>query len=88
MNPRHVVVAALGLAAATGSAHAGDPLRVHHTIETDHFVVHYYDPLEETARRIAEEHGGSLAFDTEVGKGTDFVLRLPLTGPSASGRTG
>ena len=34
-----------------------------------------------TARRIAEEHGGSLAFDTEVGKGTDFVLRLPLSGP-------
>lgn len=35
-----------------------------------------------TARRIAEEHGGSLAFDTEVGKGTDFVLRLPLSGPT------
>lgn len=31
-----------------------------------------------TARRIAEEHGGSLSFDTEPGKGTDFVLRLPL----------
>jgi len=31
-----------------------------------------------TARRIAEEHGGSLVFETEVGKGTDFVLRLPL----------
>ena len=41
-----------------------------------------------TARRIAEEHGGSLAFDTEVGKGTDFVLRLPLAGPAASARTG
>ena len=35
-----------------------------------------------TARRIAEEHGGSLVFDTEVGKGTDFVLRLPLSGPA------
>ncbi len=34
-----------------------------------------------TARRIAEEHGGSLVFETEVGKGTDFVLRLPLRGP-------
>jgi signal transduction histidine kinase len=34
-----------------------------------------------TARRIVEEHGGSLRFETEVGKGTDFVLRLPLRGP-------
>ena len=34
-----------------------------------------------TARRIAEEHGGSLGFQTEVGKGTDFILRLPLAGP-------
>jgi signal transduction histidine kinase len=37
-----------------------------------------------TARRIAEEHGGSLTFETEVGKGTDFVLRLPLAGPPRS----
>ena len=37
-----------------------------------------------TARRIVEEHGGSLAFDTEIGKGTDFVLRLPLSGPSTA----
>jgi len=37
-----------------------------------------------TARRIAEEHGGSLAFATEVGKGTDFVLVLPLRGPTAA----
>jgi signal transduction histidine kinase len=36
-----------------------------------------------TARRIAEEHGGSLEFLTEAGKGTDFVLRLPLSGPDA-----
>ncbi len=34
-----------------------------------------------TARRIAEEHGGGLTFETEVDKGTDFILRLPLTGP-------
>jgi hypothetical protein len=41
------------LGMAVGTATAGDPLRVHHTIETDHFIVHYYDPLEDTARRIA-----------------------------------
>ena len=34
-----------------------------------------------TARRIAEEHAGSLTFESEVGKGTDFILRLPLRGP-------
>lgn len=33
-----------------------------------------------TARRIAEEHGGSLQAETEVGKGTNFVFRLPLDG--------
>jgi signal transduction histidine kinase len=37
-----------------------------------------------TARRIAEEHGGSLTFSSEVGKGTDFVVRLPLRGPRAA----
>jgi signal transduction histidine kinase len=34
-----------------------------------------------TARRIVEEHGGTIHFHSEVGKGTDFVLRLPLAGP-------
>ena len=33
-----------------------------------------------TARRVAEEHGGSLTFETDPGKGTDFILRLPLVG--------
>jgi signal transduction histidine kinase len=36
-----------------------------------------------TARRIAEEHGGSLRFESTVGKGTDFILRLPLAGPAS-----
>jgi signal transduction histidine kinase len=34
-----------------------------------------------TARRIAEEHGGSLEVESEPGKGSDFILRLPLAGP-------
>ena len=34
-----------------------------------------------TARRNAEEHGGTLTFESEAGKGTDFILRLPLRGP-------
>ena len=35
-----------------------------------------------TARRIAEEHAGTLDLLSETGKGTDFVLRLPLAGPA------
>jgi signal transduction histidine kinase len=31
-----------------------------------------------TARRIVEEHGGTLQFATELGKGTDFAILLPL----------
>ena len=27
---------------------------------------------------IVEKHGGSLHFDTEEGKGTTFIIRLPL----------
>jgi signal transduction histidine kinase len=30
-----------------------------------------------TARGIVERHGGTIAFDTEVGRGTTFVVRLP-----------
>lgn len=34
-----------------------------------------------TARRIAEEHRGTLDLVSDEGKGTDFILRLPLAGP-------
>ncbi len=37
------------------------------------------------ARRIAEEHGGSLVLESALGKGTDFILRLPLAGPAGEG---
>jgi signal transduction histidine kinase len=30
------------------------------------------------AKRITEEHGGSIAVRSEVGKGTDFSITLPL----------
>jgi len=35
-----------------------------------------------TSRRIVEEHGGSLTFHTEPGRGTDFVIALPLRIPA------
>jgi two-component system, NtrC family, sensor histidine kinase HydH len=38
-----------------------------------------------TARRVAAEHGGSLTLESEVGKGTQFTLRLPAPQHSADG---
>jgi len=34
-----------------------------------------------TTRRIIELHGGSIAVESEVGKGTHFTVRLPLAPP-------
>jgi signal transduction histidine kinase len=31
-----------------------------------------------TTRRIVEEHGGTLGFSSEPGKGTQFAIHLPL----------
>jgi signal transduction histidine kinase len=33
---------------------------------------------------IVEKHGGTLHFETEVGKGTTFIIRLPIQGQAAS----
>jgi signal transduction histidine kinase len=33
-----------------------------------------------TVRRIVEEHGGALTMESEVGKGTQFTMRLPARG--------
>jgi signal transduction histidine kinase len=32
---------------------------------------------------VTDNHGGSLTFDTSVGRGTTFVIRLPLAGKQA-----
>jgi signal transduction histidine kinase/uncharacterized membrane protein affecting hemolysin expression len=32
---------------------------------------------------VVEKHGGALHFETEVGKGTTFYIRLPILGPAA-----
>ena len=34
-----------------------------------------------TARRIVEEHGGTLVAHSEPGPGSDFVIRLPKKDP-------
>ena len=40
------------LVLATGTARAGDPLRVWKTVETDHFVIYYWEPLDDVAHRV------------------------------------
>ena len=43
------LVAALCVSTA---AHAGDPTRVYRTVETDHFVIYYWEPLDDVATRV------------------------------------
>ncbi|MGE5182750.1 MAG: hypothetical protein ACM31C_11835 [Acidobacteriota bacterium] len=47
-----VLAAAIALVTIR-SARAGDPLRVWRTIETDHFIIYYWEPLDDAARRVA-----------------------------------
>ncbi len=44
-------IIAVSLLVAT-VAHAGDPTRVWRTVETDHFVIYYWAPLDDVARRV------------------------------------
>ncbi len=44
---------ALWLVVGVPSAGAGDGRRVWKTVETEHFVIHYYEPLLDVARRVA-----------------------------------
>jgi signal transduction histidine kinase len=33
---------------------------------------------------VVEKHGGTLHFETEVGKGTTFYIRLPISGVTSA----
>jgi WD40 repeat protein len=48
-----VALALLAIAAAARDARAGDPKREWRTIESEHFVITYYAPLDEVAHRVA-----------------------------------
>lgn len=48
-----LAAAVVALGGGAGTARAGDPDRVWRTIESDHFVIHYYEPLDDIARRVA-----------------------------------
>jgi two-component system NtrC family sensor kinase len=39
------------------------------------------------AHGVVEKHGGSITFETAVGVGTTFVVRLPVAGPGAAATT-
>ncbi|HEX2685473.1 MAG TPA: hypothetical protein VHN14_02585 [Kofleriaceae bacterium] len=48
-----LALAAVALVALAGfPAWAGDPTRVYRTVETDHFVIYYYEPLDDVAHRL------------------------------------
>jgi len=34
-----------------------------------------------------QKHGGAIAFDTEPGAGTTFIVRLPIAGSNGTGRS-
>jgi Tol biopolymer transport system component len=58
---------------------AGDPDLVWKTIETEHFVIHYYEPLLDVARRVAAAAERSHAvlvpiFDHEPSEKTQIVI--------------
>ncbi len=46
------LVAAICIA-ATQTASAGDPKRIYRTVESEHFIVNYWAPLDDVARRVA-----------------------------------
>jgi WD40-like Beta Propeller Repeat len=46
------VVAGVLLAAIATRVDAGDPTRVYKTVETDHFIIYYWEPLDDVARRV------------------------------------
>src|SRR5262249_7235914 len=54
-RPRLAVGAAvcLALVVAAPPARAGDPTRVYRTVETEHFIIYYYAPLDDVAHRLA-----------------------------------
>lgn len=41
-----------------------------------------------TSRRLIEEHGGRIAVRSEVGRGSEFTVVLPVTPPAAKGTPG
>ncbi len=49
---RALAVAALAVLASAQTADAGDPKRVYKSLETEHFVIHYWQPLDDVARRV------------------------------------
>jgi signal transduction histidine kinase len=30
---------------------------------------------------VVEKHGGTIGFDTEIGRGSTFIIRLPIAPP-------
>lgn len=72
-------VVCAGLLLASNALHAGDGNRKWMTIETAHFVIHYYEPLGEVAHKVAMSAERSHrilapAFDHVPAERTEIVL--------------
>lgn len=80
-----------------GRSHGQDEIRIHVTdtgpgIQPDRLrkIFHPYFSSKKTgtglglptARRIVEEHGGHITVHSEPGRGTDFVITLPVNPPA------
>ncbi|MEO7735123.1 MAG: hypothetical protein ABIY55_29475, partial [Kofleriaceae bacterium] len=53
MNRLPLALVAIGAAlCGATAAHAGDPTRVYRTVETDHFVIYYWEPMDDVAARV------------------------------------
>ncbi|HET6611015.1 MAG TPA: hypothetical protein VFG83_03465, partial [Kofleriaceae bacterium] len=53
MHVRLRILVALLVLTSARTARAGDPGQVWRTIESEHFVIHYYEPLDDLAHRVA-----------------------------------
>ena len=47
-----LAIAAIALLGLARPARAGDPTRVYRTMETAHFIIYYWAPLDDVAHRV------------------------------------
>nr|HEX4314260.1 hypothetical protein [Kofleriaceae bacterium] len=79
------------VAVAATRAHAGDPLRVYKELETEHFIIFYWEPLDDAARRVgvvAERAHRSLAPALDHVPDTKTIIFLADDTDDANGFAG
>jgi Tol biopolymer transport system component len=85
------LVVALSIAVAARVAVAGDPTRVYKTVETEHFIIHYWEPLDDVATRVgvcAERAHRLLAPALDHEPDTKTIINIADDTDSANGFAG